>query len=610
MTTRKYYVYEIWEDGAETPFYVGKTHDVEQRKQAHLKNKNTTRMLPVHFKLQKLLRENVSFDFRTVAECDTEEASFQLEQELISKYGRLDLGTGPLFNMTAGGEGVSGWIPDAEVRAKWSEQRKGKVPSNKGTSYKHTNQSKRKGKPWSEKQRQQHDQLTEEQKKTRSANMVNAQKGKVPSKSQNTAHSIKMTGDGNPNYGKTGVWAGKVGPRKGMTSPVKGKKKGPDGKMYFPHELEEKFPPVKVLAPNSKYKVLTPSGWQDFAGVSVMGVGPTIEFVFSDDSTVEVSHHHKFYTLDNQPIAAEDLLVGHSILSKSGSTAVVQKLYHDAVQSTYSLIEVAGGHQYYTNNVVSKNCEFVSDDETLIDAMTLTTLRYREPEFYTGQVRWFREPEANKTFLIGLDPSLGTGGDFAAIQVFQVPEMVQVAEWQHNKTAPRGQIKIMMQTLLMLNQSLMENPEQQGEPEIFWTVENNSIGEAVLQIIEDTGEHNFPGIFVSEKRVAGQGRGRFRKGLNTSNAKKLSACSKLKSLMESGRMTVNSQSLIRQFKNFVSHGASYAAKSGEHDDLVSATLLVVRILDAIIGWLNEDYSEGLKEIVSPEDDDSMPLAIM
>lgn len=255
-------------------------------------------------------------------------------------------------------------------------------------------------------------------------------------------------------------------------------------------------------------------------------------------------------------------------------------------------------------------CEFVSDDETLIDAMALSVLRYREPEFYTGQVRWFREPEPNKTFLIGLDPSLGTGGDYAALQVFQVPEMVQVAEWQHNKTAPRGQIKIMMQTLLMLNQSLMENPEQQGEPEIFWTVENNSIGEAVLQIIEDTGEHNFPGIFVSEKRTPGGGRGRFRKGLNTSNAKKLSACSKLKSLMESGRMTVNSQALIRQFKNFVSNGASYAAKSGEHDDLVSATLLVVRVLDAIIGWLNEDYSEGLKEIVSPEDDDSAPLAIM
>ena len=255
-------------------------------------------------------------------------------------------------------------------------------------------------------------------------------------------------------------------------------------------------------------------------------------------------------------------------------------------------------------------CEFVSDDETLIDSLTLTTLRHREPEFYTGQVRWFQDPEPNRSFLIGLDPSLGTGGDYAAIQVFQVPEMIQIAEWQHNKTAPRGQIKILMQILYMIQQSLLDNPDQAGSPEIYWTVENNSIGEAILQIIEDTGEHNFPGFFVSEKRTAGSGRGRFRKGLNTNNSKKLSACAKLKSLMESGRMQVNSQPLIRQFKNFVSSGASYAAKSGEHDDLVSATLLVVRVLDAIIGWLKEEDSNELKEVVSPEDDDTLPLPIM
>lgn len=255
-------------------------------------------------------------------------------------------------------------------------------------------------------------------------------------------------------------------------------------------------------------------------------------------------------------------------------------------------------------------CEFITDDETLIDPMTLLTLKPSDPEFYTGQVRWFREPEANKSFLVALDPSLGTGGDFSAIQVFQVPEMVQVAEWQHNKTAPRGQIKVLLQTLLMLNQTLRENPEQVGDPALYWTVENNSIGEAVLQIIEDTGEHNFPGVFISEKRKGGVSRGRFRKGLNTDNRKKLYACSKMKSLMESNRMVVNSQPLIKQLKNFVSHGASYAAKSGEHDDLVSACLLIVRMLETVINWLVESDSNDLKEIVDPEDEYSEPLAIM
>ena len=255
-------------------------------------------------------------------------------------------------------------------------------------------------------------------------------------------------------------------------------------------------------------------------------------------------------------------------------------------------------------------CDFVSDDETLIDAMTLTTLTPQDPDFYTGQVRWFQEPEANKTFLVALDPSLGTGGDYAAIQVFQAPEMIQIAEWQHNKTAPKGQIKVLLQILLLIAQSLRDNSNHSGEPMIYWTVENNSIGEAILQIIEDTGEHNFPGVFISEKRKAGGGRGRFRKGLNTDNRKKLSACSKLKSLMESGRMTANSHALIKQFKNFVSHGASYSAKSGEHDDLVSATLLVVRMLETVINWMTEDDSNELKDAIDPDDVYDEPLVVM
>lgn len=53
----------------------------------------------------------------------TEERAFELEKELISKYGRKDLGTGILHNMTEGGEGssghkVRGWTWGEESKAK------------------------------------------------------------------------------------------------------------------------------------------------------------------------------------------------------------------------------------------------------------------------------------------------------------------------------------------------------------------------------------------------------------------------------------------------------------------------------------------------------------
>lgn len=256
-------------------------------------------------------------------------------------------------------------------------------------------------------------------------------------------------------------------------------------------------------------------------------------------------------------------------------------------------------------------CDFVTDDETLINPLTLSGMRGVKPEFYTGTVRWYKDPSPNKTYCVALDPSLGTGRDYAAIQIFELPDMIQVAEWQHNMTAPRGQISNLLKMLMFIDQTLRDDIRQQGEPEIFWTVENNTIGEAVLQIIEDTGEERFPGIFVSEKKKKGSSR-RFRKGLNTDNKKKLSACARFKSLVESGRMLLNSDQLIKELKMFVSSGAGFAAKPGGNDDLVSSTLLVVRMLETVLSWSNAsgDLREHIGDDELFEDEsEAMPVVI-
>ena len=54
------------------------------------------------------------------------------------------------------------------------------------------------------------------------------------------------------------------------------------------------------------------------------------------------------------------------------------------------------------------------------------------PMLNMGQTRWYKRPTAQYTYCIALDPSMGTGGDNAAIQVFELPSYEQVGEWQHN----------------------------------------------------------------------------------------------------------------------------------------------------------------------------------
>ena len=98
-----------------------------------------------------------------------------------------------------------------------------------------------------------------------------------------------------------------------------------------------------------------------------------------------------------------------------------------------------------------------------------------------------------------------------------------------------------------------------GDYRVIYSVENNTLGEAALISLEEYGEQNIAGVFLCEPKKTRSVRTQ-RKGFNTTNKTKVSACSKLKHLVESGAMEVNSKSLISEFKHFVAFGVSFAAK--------------------------------------------------
>ena len=201
-------------------------------------------------------------------------------------------------------------------------------------------------------------------------------------------------------------------------------------------------------------------------------------------------------------------------------------------------------------------------------------------------------------YVVSWDPSLGTGGDYAAMQVFDATTFTQVAEWKHNKTTIPEQVRIFADMIKVLESRVGE------QNNIYYSVENNTIGEAALISIADYGEDNIKGVFLSEDKKAGAGR-RYRKGFNTTNKSKLAACSKFKTLLEQGRLKVKSRPLISELKNFVAHGTSYAAKPGEHDDLVMATVLAVRMLQQI-----QNYHKSIGESMTDHSDnkiDPMPF---
>jgi len=228
-------------------------------------------------------------------------------------------------------------------------------------------------------------------------------------------------------------------------------------------------------------------------------------------------------------------------------------------------------------------CEFLVFDETLVNSLTLSNMAGIDPVMRMGQTRFYKNIRKDGIYVVALDPAMGTGGDYAAIQVFELPSFKQVAEWQHNQTAIPEQIRVVRE----INRYLAETC---GPENVYWSVENNSIGEACLLVIKDLGEENIPGLLLSEPIRKGHVR-KFRKGFNTTHKTKISACSRLKSLVEGQKLTLYSKPLISELKTFVAQATSFKAKSGTHDDLVSATLLAIRMMQVLAEWDSRVYSQ-------------------
>ena len=246
-------------------------------------------------------------------------------------------------------------------------------------------------------------------------------------------------------------------------------------------------------------------------------------------------------------------------------------------------------------------CEFLIFDETLINSVKLVELVGKDPTMTMGQTRWYKDIDPRCTYLVALDPSLGTGGDFGAIQVYEMPSMTQVAEWHHNTTPVQQQVKHMREILKYIQN---RGEEKGGAPQIYYSVENNSLGESALIVINDIGEENFPGLFLSEPIRKGHVR-KFRKGFNTTHRTKISACSQLKNLLETNKMTIYSKPMISELKTYVATGLGFKAKSGEHDDLVSSTLLIIRMADVLADWDPQVYEKMTEKIT----EESMPMPI-
>jgi hypothetical protein len=115
-----FYVYRYFDPSRNEYIYIGKGKGTRHLQHLAAMNKKDTR--PFIRRLEAMKREGADPVIDFIVEDTDEELAFLVEQEAIAKYGRRDLGTGTLWNMTAGGEGSA--KPSPETLRKRSNSQK------------------------------------------------------------------------------------------------------------------------------------------------------------------------------------------------------------------------------------------------------------------------------------------------------------------------------------------------------------------------------------------------------------------------------------------------------------------------------------------------------
>ena len=224
-------------------------------------------------------------------------------------------------------------------------------------------------------------------------------------------------------------------------------------------------------------------------------------------------------------------------------------------------------------------CKFLSSDPLLIDTVIISNLTGEidkiKPVGTNGEIVFYKYPQSGATYLIGMDCATGSGSDFTTLVAYEFPSMEQVAEWRSNTTSSVSSYHVLKKLLRIY---------ERAEAMVYFTVENNGVGEAIIALYE--ADENPPDVaeFVSET-------GQKRRGMTTTGKSKMKACLQFKEMLERNNIHLRSKVLLHEIKNFVRKGGSYNAKVGSTDDLIMATVNAIRILEEISSYDQDAYDK-------------------
>lgn len=234
--------------------------------------------------------------------------------------------------------------------------------------------------------------------------------------------------------------------------------------------------------------------------------------------------------------------------------------------------------------------EFISSTATLVSSATLQqVITVYEPLKNIRGFNLWSEFEHGKKYIIGVDPATGTGNDYSVAVIFEFPSMIQVGEFRENTTSSPTVYKTIMHIIKYI--------ESCGGS-IYWSLERNGVGEGLLSLLEIDDNNDTEAEFISESNTK-------HLGFYTTKKSKMKSCLEFKNMLETGKIFIKSKLLLAELKNYVRTRTGYEAKNGSTDDIISAVLIVIRIIDEIIQY-DDDAFEMISNVLNDDFNDFDP----
>lgn len=354
--------------------------------------------------------------------------------------------------------------------------------------------------------------------------------------------------------------------------------------------------PFELTKNSSKYEILTPLGYQDFQGVKKLTKRGFIYFKFSDNSDLKCSLNHPFILPNGEIILSNDLDLGEPIQGKNGFIYPLSKEinYSDEIEM-YDVVESKPHHLYYSNNVVSHNCDFLGSDQTLISGSKLRQLSFRRPLTSQNGLDIYQEPIVDTItddmglttrvphkYVICADTAQGKELDYSAFIIVDVTEIPYkiVGKYKNNLISTINFPDVIYDVAKRYNSA-------------YVLIEVNDGRDVAQGLHYDLEYENI--LTCTTKGRAGQvlSSGYSKNpqfGLKMTTPVKKIGCANLKSLIEMDKLLLIDADIIAELATFVRQNNTFKAdlETGAHDDLVMCMV--------IFAWLvQQKYFKELLE---------------